>query len=56
MDPKYIPMARAAEIMCVSETTIRRRIADGTLAAKRFGPKLIRVEAASLDRLMGVTA
>lgn len=56
MTAKYITLDAAAETMSVSAKTIRRRIADGTLTAKRFGPRLIRVEAASLDRLMGVTA
>ncbi|WP_347757326.1 helix-turn-helix domain-containing protein [Agrococcus sp. ProA11] len=34
----------------MSEKTIRRRISDGTLDARRFGPRLIRINPASLER------
>lgn len=39
---------QAAEILQTSPKTIRRRIADGTLDARRLGPRLIRVNPASL--------
>lgn len=39
----------AAEYAAVSPKTIRRRIADGTLRAYRFGPRAIRVDLAELD-------
>lgn len=39
---------QAAETYQVSPKTIRRRIADGTLEARRFGPRLIRVNLHSL--------
>ena len=42
-------VAEAATILSVSEKTIRRRIIDGTIDARRFGPRLIRVDLESLD-------
>lgn len=45
-------MAEAARIANVHPATIRRRIADGTLKAYRIGPRLIRVDRASLEALM----
>lgn len=41
-------IATAAAILDVSPKTIRRRIADGTIEAKRIGPRLIRVNLATL--------
>lgn len=49
---QYISIAQAADRLEVCERTIRRRIADGTLRAKRFGPRLIRIDAAALDEVM----
>lgn len=40
----------ASQIYGVSEKTIRRRISDGTLDAKRIGPRLIRINPKSLER------
>lgn len=42
-------LADAANYYGVSIKTIRRRITDGSIEAKRFGPRLIRVNLASLD-------
>lgn len=39
----------AANILGVSSKTIRRRIADGSIRALRFGPRLIRVDMRSLE-------
>lgn len=39
----------AAEALGVSSKTIRRRIADGSINARKFGPRLIRVEMSSLE-------
>lgn len=39
----------AAEALGVSTKTIRRRIADGSINARKFGPRLIRVEMSSLE-------
>jgi excisionase family DNA binding protein len=42
---------QAAEYAGVSVKTIRRRILDGSLPAQRFGPRLLRLDRADLDRL-----
>ncbi|WP_229276376.1 helix-turn-helix domain-containing protein [Agromyces kandeliae] len=44
-------MQEAAELARVSTRTIRRRIADGVLPARRFGPRLIRVDLNQLDEM-----
>jgi excisionase family DNA binding protein len=49
--PAATSIAGAAELLGVSEQTIRRRIADGTLPAERIGPRLIRIRIADLDAL-----
>ena len=41
----------AADRYAISERTIRRRIADGTLRAVRVGPKSIRVLAEDVEKL-----
>jgi excisionase family DNA binding protein len=43
-----ISVSRAAELLGVSPATIRNRIADGTIDAERVGPRLLRVDPASL--------
>ncbi len=35
----------------VSVKTIRRRIADGSLPARRMGPRLLKIDTADLDAL-----
>jgi len=40
-----------AELTQTSTQTVRRRIADGTLDARRFGPRLIRINPACLEEL-----
>ena len=42
---------QAAIITGTSTKTVRRRIADGTLDARRFGPRLIRINPESLANL-----
>ena len=42
-DARWISVQSAAVHFDVSPATIRRRIADGTLIAQRFGPRLLRV-------------
>ncbi len=42
----------AASYAGVSQKTIRRRIADGSLNGYRIGPRLIRVDLDELDRLL----
>jgi excisionase family DNA binding protein len=41
----------AADYLKVSTKTIRRYIAQGRIEANRVGPRMIRVNLASLDRL-----
>lgn len=43
-------VSEAAVYMGVSTKTIRRRITDGTVEAKKFGPRLIRVNMSSLEK------
>lgn len=43
-------IAQAAQQHQLSPKTVRRAIADGTLEARRFGPRLIRINPASLER------
>jgi len=49
---KYVPIAAGAVHAGVSQKTIRRRIADGTLTGYRMGPRLIRVDLNELDALL----
>lgn len=50
--PTYQSIADTARMLDVSERTVRRRIADGTIKARRFGPRLIRVSVASVHEAM----
>ncbi|MEO2132753.1 helix-turn-helix domain-containing protein [Microbacterium sp.] len=52
-DDQWVTMEQTALMLNVSAKTVRRRIADGTLKAKRFGPRLLRVELRSV-RAAGV--
>lgn len=45
-------IADAAAYLGCNPKTIRRRIADGTLTAYRFGPRMLRVDLDELDRLL----
>lgn len=42
-------MEEAARLLGVSVKTIRRRIADGSITAYKYGPRLIRVDMRSLN-------
>jgi excisionase family DNA binding protein len=44
-------LQEAADLFGVSTRTMRRRIADGTVRATRFGPRLIRIYPSSLQSL-----
>jgi excisionase family DNA binding protein len=46
-----ITVAEAAERLAVSERTIRRAIADGSLPARRVRKAMIRLDPADVDRL-----
>lgn len=48
----YVSMDDAAELLGCSPKTVRRRIADGTLPATRFGKRLIRIHLDDLDKLL----
>lgn len=48
---QYISIARAAEVADVSTRTIYRWIREGHLTAYRFGPSLLRIDLADLDKL-----
>jgi excisionase family DNA binding protein len=52
--PSWCTIEQAARILNMSEQTVRRRITDGTLTAHRVGPRLIRIDKASLVNLGGV--
>lgn len=41
-------MEQAAELLQVSPETVRRWVARGQLRARRFGPRVIRIDAADL--------
>ena len=45
------PVQEAADYLKVSTKTIRRYISQGLVEAERVGPRLIRVNLASLDNL-----
>lgn len=46
------PIGTAADYAHCNPRTIRRRIADGTLTAYRFGPRMIRVDLDEVDAMM----
>lgn len=47
--PTYVTLEQAAQITEQSVKTIRRRIADGTLPAYRFGGRNIRIRLDELE-------
>lgn len=49
--PNLISIRSAAELAAVSERTIRRRIADGTITGYRVGPKLLRVKRSEVEQM-----
>lgn len=48
---KYLTLRAAAEMYSLSERTIRRRVADGSVGAVRVGPRTIRVLTADVEAL-----
>jgi excisionase family DNA binding protein len=50
-DAEYLSPKEAAQVIGVSEKTIRRRIADGTLPAVQFG-QLWRIRRSDLERVL----
>ena len=47
-----VPISAAAQYAAVSEQTIRRRIADGSLTGYRLGTRLIRVDLDEVDAFL----
>ena len=45
----YVSLVEAAQILGQSVKTLRRRIAEGTLPAYRFGPRSVRVRLQDLE-------
>lgn len=52
LERRYLRLLEAAEYTGLSVVTLRRRISDGSLPAKRQGRRLIVVDIADLDRLL----
>ncbi len=46
---RLVSIATAADYAACSGKTIRRRIADGTIRAYRFGKRAVRVDLADID-------
>ncbi len=46
---RLLTMAEAAEWLNVSPDTVRRMIARGELQARRYGPRLIRIDPAEVQ-------
>lgn len=49
--PEWLTLRDTAERLQISEKSARRWIADGRLKAVRIGPRMIRVDAASIAAL-----
>ena len=48
----WLSLQQAATIYGVSVDTLRRRITAGKLPARRFGPRLIRVQTSDVEALL----
>ena len=48
---EWISVQECATRFDVRDKTVRRWIAAGLVDARRFGPKLIRIDAASVERM-----
>src|SRR5437763_517778 len=51
-EPDYYTVAEAAQLLRVSKPTVWRWIASGRLAAVHVGPRVVRIERSSIDRLV----
>lgn len=49
--PELIGLSEAADRCGLSYRTIRRYVASGRISAVRVGPRLLKVDAADLDKL-----
>lgn len=45
---RYVSIPEAAEVLGVTDRTVRRYISDGTLEARRIGSRTIRIPEAAL--------
>jgi excisionase family DNA binding protein len=52
MKNKYMTPKEVAMELEVSSATIVRWVRDGTIAAKRFGPRIIKIPRIEVDRLV----
>lgn len=50
--PTFISLATAAELLSVSVSTLRRRIASGELPAFHSGRRIIRVRVSDLEKVL----
>lgn len=50
--PSMLSMTETADLLGLSERTVRRYIASGQLRAHRLGPRMIRVERESVAGLL----
>ncbi len=39
----YITLKEAAEVLCITDRTVRNMVADGRLRAYRLGPRVVRL-------------
>jgi excisionase family DNA binding protein len=53
MTSKYMTPRQVAEELEVSAATIVRWVRDGTIQAKRFGVRIIRIPRVEVERLLG---
>lgn len=52
---EYVTVKDAAETLGVSEKSIRRWVADGTLLAYYAGPRNVRIKRGDLDKIISPT-
>ena len=52
VEQAFIGLPEAAIYLGVTEKTIRRRIADGTLPAYRFGNRVIKIRIEDIDSML----
>lgn len=51
---KYMTPREVADEMEVSPATVVRWVRDGVIPAKRFGPRIIKIERADVEKLMNL--
>ncbi|WP_353109451.1 helix-turn-helix domain-containing protein [Gordonia sp. (in: high G+C Gram-positive bacteria)] len=52
---RHLSLTTAADISGFSTKTLRRRIADGSLVARRIGPRELRIRESDLAAFLGDT-